>query len=218
MTPSIKNILFDLDGTLIDSQEGITGSIQFALQTLGVTPPSSEELRWCIGPPLRDSFPKLLNTIDLNKIEQALALYRSRYFEIGLYNNKIYDGVESMLKKLKTAQYRLFVATSKMEVFMTEILDFLKLSDYFDAMYGATIDGARKSKTEILEYLLAEQKLELTQTVMVGDREYDIKAAQENNIRSIGVTYGYGTLKELKEANPNSICKTPLEIAETVTN
>lgn len=212
---SIKNILFDLDGTLTDPVEGITRCIQYALESMSRPVQTREELLIHIGPPLRSAFRQILKTIDEEIIERAVGLYRERFSVVGMFENEVYEGVPEMLLSLQTSSKRLFVATSKLELYTHEILKHFRLYDYFEGVYGSEPGGKLDNKADLIRHILASESLAPEETLMVGDRKYDIAGAKENNCRSAGVTYGYGSAEELTAAGADYLCNTPREVAHT---
>lgn len=210
----IKNLLLDLDGTLTDPKEGITKSVQYALTQLSVEPPSMDELEWVIGPPLTDAFAKLLNTQDSVQIQKAITHYRDRYVDRCAIENKPYDGIHNTLGQLKQRGYQLYLATSKPWKYAGKILKHFKMHHYFTHIHGSELDGTRDYKEDLIKYILDQHQLERMQTLMIGDRSYDIKGAKFNNIRSVGVTYGYGSLEELMAAEPDALCHAHTEILQ----
>jgi phosphoglycolate phosphatase len=209
-------VLFDLDGTLTDPKSGITKCIIHALERMGRPAPDADTLHWCIGPPLTRSFPLLLDDDDPELIAQAISLYRERFSEIGLFENAVYDGVPSMLRSLRTAGVRLFVATSKPTIFAVRILAYFELNGFFQAVYGSELDGTRADKSELINYLLRIEGLTPEQTLMVGDREHDVIGAHRCGLRTIGVRYGYAAAGELERAKAAVICDRPEDVAPVV--
>ena len=200
-------IYFDLDGTLTDPKPGITRSIQYALQRLDYpTIPTEDELTWCIGPPLRSSFVKMLGDHDADR---AVALYRERFSDIGLYENRVYDGIGEVLTTLRASSHRLFVATSKAHVFADRIIDHFGLRQHFERVFGAELDGTRADKSHLLEHALKEASVDPAKTLMIGDRSHDMVGAKNNGMKGIGVLYGYGSRDELIEAGAQHVCATP---------
>ena len=200
-------IFFDLDGTLTDPKPGITRSIQYALQRLDhPTIPTEDELTWCIGPPLRTSFVRLLGD---HTADCAVALYRERFSDVGLYENRVYDGIGEVLTTLRASGHRLFVATSKAHVFADRIIDHFDLRDHFEHVFGAELDGTRVEKSDLLEYALKQACVDPAETLMIGDRSHDMVGAKNNGMRRIGVLYGYGSRDELLEAGAQQVCATP---------
>lgn len=210
---SIKNILFDLDGTLTDSSEGIVRCLQYAFEQLSIECPSPAELHAHIGPPVRNALSLMMKTEDTSLIEEALRLYRVRFSETGIYENRVYEGIPETLTALRASSKRLFVATSKPLVFTERILNHFRMTDYFDRVFGSELSGKLDNKVELISHVLSNATLAPDETLMVGDRMYDIFGAKENGCLSIGVTYGFGSEEELRNAGADLICQSPLEIA-----
>ena len=206
------NLLFDLDGTLTDPLAGITNCIVYALDKLGKPLPPGENLRWCIGPPLRDSFTKLLATDDRALIEKAVALYRERFGSVGLYENQVYDGIFDALAALQTYGHSLYVATSKPTIFAKRIIAHFDLQRYFKCIYGSELDGTRGDKTSLLSYLLQTESIAPSAAAMIGDRKHDMIGAKENDISGFGVLWGYGTKDELEHSWAKAVFKNPPEL------
>ena len=201
-------IYFDLDGTLTDPKPGITRSIQYALKQLDHhTIPTEDELTWCIGPPLRASFVTLLGAD--HSADRAVALYRERFADVGLYENGVYDGVGEVLTALCASGHRLFVATSKPHVFAERIIDHFGLRGHFERVFGSELDGTRVDKSHLLEYALKQASVNPAKTLMIGDRSHDMVGARNNGMKGIGVLYGYGSREELLGAGAHHVCATP---------
>jgi phosphoglycolate phosphatase len=201
-------IYFDLDGTLTDPKPGITRSIQYALQKLDhPTMPTEDELTWCIGPPLRASFVRLLGAE--TSADLAVTYYRERFSDVGLYENGVYDGIGEVLTTLCASGHRLFVATSKPHVFAERIIDHFGLRDHFERVFGSELDGTRVDKSHLLEYALKQASVDPAKTLMIGDRSHDMVGAKNNGMKGIGVLYGYGSRDELLEAGAHHVCATP---------
>ncbi|XID75311.1 HAD-IA family hydrolase [Alkanindiges sp. WGS2144] len=199
---NIQSILFDLDGTLTDPKVGITTCIRHALTSLG-TSCGGQELDWCIGPPLIQSFTSLLDTQNPAVLNQALLLYRERFATVGLYENQLYPEVKTGLQQLMRADFKLYLATSKPHVYARQILQYFQLGQFFTAIHGSELSGERTDKTELVGYIIEQEKLDPERCVMVGDRCYDIAGAKNNHITSVAVGYGYGSATELREAEPD---------------
>ena len=209
-------IYFDLDGTLTDPKLGITRSIQYALQRVDhPTMPTEDELTWCIGPPLRASFVRLLGAE--TSADLAVSYYRERFSDIGLYENGVYDGIGDVLTTLCASGHRLFVATSKAHVFADRIIDHFGLRHHFEHVFGAELDGTRVEKSELLEYALKQASVDPSKTLMIGDRSHDMVGAKNNGMKGIGVLYGYGSRDELLEAGAHHVCATPGAIPGCIT-
>ncbi len=207
MTPNV--ILFDLDGTLTDSGEGITKCAQLALSRFGIDVPDRNELRGFVGPPLRKSFLKF--GVPESEVEEAVRVFRSRYLTVGKFENYPYPGVPELLSTLKRQGRRLFVATSKPEATAIEILDQFELSRYFERICGAESDSSRDTKEQVIAYLL-KQAGNLERPVMVGDTAFDVLGAAAFHIPAIGVSWGYGDAEEMKKAGAAAIAATPEEL------
>jgi phosphoglycolate phosphatase len=206
------NLLFDLDGTLTDPFTGITKSILYACDKLGRKCPPGESLRWCIGPPLRDSFAKLLASDDAALIEKAVAFYRERFGTVGLFENEIYEGIPKMLAALQKDGHTLYVATSKPTVFARKIIDHFGLQRFFKGIYGCELDGTRGDKTSLIAHILQTELLLASDTAMIGDREHDMIGAKDNGLAGFGVLWGYGTMNELQNSGARASFKIPHEL------
>ncbi len=200
-----KAILFDLDGTLTDSGEGILNCATVTLEHFGLPVPSREEMRVFVGPPLRDTFFKY--GVPSDRLDEAVAVYRKRYVPIGMFENHPYDGIEALLKELKAQGHHLYVATSKPEWMAVEILTKFGLAPYFDLIAGSTMDGVRDAKADVIAYLL-EQVGEVSEAIMVGDTAFDVIGAAEHGIPTIGVSWGYGTPESMVSAGATGIAHT----------
>ncbi|CRZ35624.1 phosphoglycolate phosphatase [Herbinix hemicellulosilytica] len=211
-------ILMDLDGTITNPKEGITKSIQYALRAMNIFVEDLDSLTKHIGPPLREGFMEYYG-FSRDEAEEATAEYRKYYAEKGIYQNKLYNGMESLLTKLKQAGKYLIVATSKPEEYAVKILQSFHLEHYFDDICGATFDSSRADKEAVIRYALEKNAItDLDRTVMVGDRKYDILGAKAVGIASIGVLYGFGSRKELEEAGADYIAATVEELYDIIIN
>jgi len=210
----VKTVFFDLDGTLTDPKEGITASIQFALQSLGAAVvPSQDELTWCIGPPLRGSFAQMLGD---QHADAAVTLYRQYFADTGLYQNFVYQGVDEVLTSLQARGTRLCVVSSKPHVYVTRILQHFGLTSFFSQVFGAELDGTRSDKGELLAHALAVSGADATASIMIGDRKHDAVGAAANNLKFIGVLYGYGSRAELLDAGAQHLAQAPLDIPQLI--
>ncbi len=208
-----KNILFDLDGTLIDSGEGVIKSSVEAMRQLGKAIPTDGEMRTFVGPPLVESFMRFGCTEA--EAQEAIRLYRERYATVGKFELFVYPGIEELLRTLRAAGCHLFVATSKPQTVSIEILEHRGLAGYFDLIAGATFDGERSTKAEVIDYLLGEVG-SMESVLMVGDTGYDIRGARAHGIPTAAVTWGYGTAEELRENDPAAIVETTEALAEYI--
>lgn len=215
-------ILFDLDGTLTDPKLGITSSVQYALGALGIEEPSLDKLEPFIGPPLADSFREYYG-LNEEQIVIAIAKYRERFQDKGIYENEIYPGIDAMLAALKADGKKLAIASSKPTQFVERILDYFAIQVYFDVIIGSNMDGTRSKKEEVVEEALrqlvpagmtpAQKKAAVA---MVGDRRFDIEGAKEHGITSVGVSFGYAPEGELAQAGADVIVDTVDALSEVL--
>ena len=206
-------ILFDLDGTLTDSGEGITNSAAYALRRFGIVESDPLRLNRFVGPPLKNFFMDFYD-LDEDKAEQAIAFYREYYTDRGIRENRVYDGVEAMLERCVCSGKNLALATSKPTVFASQILKNFGLWDYFSYVCGSNLDGSCVIKAEIIERVLLDAKTSPADAVMVGDRKHDIIGAKTCGIFSVGVTYGYGSRQELTKYGADVIVDDVQALAE----
>jgi phosphoglycolate phosphatase len=209
-------LLFDLDGTLTDPFVGITRSVQYAMEKLGRAAPLADDLRWCIGPPLKLAFATLLDTDDEAAMIEGVRLYRERYATVGKFENKLIPGIPEMLATFVAKGYFLSVATSKLKTYAGDIIDHFDLRRYFQVVHGSELDGRNSAKGDLVGHILATEGLDATNAVMIGDRSHDIVGANANGVASIGVLWGYGDLAELTAAGATRIATVPSELPEIV--
>ena len=208
-----KAILFDLDGTLTDSGEGIINCAIYTFEHYGLPVPSREEMRVFVGPPLHETFIQF--GIPADKTDEAIEVYRRRYIPIGAYENTPYPGIRELLEALKVAGYKLYVATSKPEAMSIKILEHFDLAKYFDMICGATLDTSRSSKEAVIEHLIQQSGLR-DNMVMVGDTKFDIIGAKAHGIPAIGVSWGYGEVSDMEIAGAVQIVHTPQQLLNTL--
>ena len=196
-----RHILFDLDGTLTDPREGITRSVQFALARLGIDEPDLTALEHFIGPPLLQCF---MHSYDFDEATawQAVQHYRERFAEVGLYENRLFDGVPELLQLLGEQDRRLYIATSKPRVFAEKIAEHFGFAGHFRLIYGSELDGTRTDKVELLAHLLEQERLPRAATLMIGDRKHDLIGARRNGLDAAAVGYGFGSAEELQAEAP----------------
>lgn len=202
-------ILFDLDGTLVDSGEGVLKCAELALRHFNLPIPSPEEMRTFVGPPLRDSFLRFGCTEEM--AQEAIAVYRRRYTTVGKFELFVYPGIEKLLQDLTAIGCKLYVATSKPETVSAEILQHLGLARYFTYIAGADQDKGRSTKSEVIAYLL-EQVGDLDGALMVGDTAYDVIGSAQHGIPCAGISWGYGTLESIEAAHPAVIVHSTEEL------
>lgn len=209
-------ILFDLDGTLTDSGPGIMNGFAYAIKNMGGQVMEKEELRKFVGPPLKDSFIRILG-YSAEDAEKAVGLYREYYNNMGgVFENEVYPGIEQLLFDLKAEGKKLIVATSKSALATNTVLEHFGLLKYFDFVSAAD-DKIRPYKSDVIRYAFEQCKItDILQAVMVGDRENDITAAKEVGIDSIGVLYGYGDKNELTSAGATYLAESASDIKELI--
>jgi len=207
----MKYIFFDLDGTLTDPFLGITNSVIYALEKMGYPHGENSEYRLFIGPPLRESF-QLKCGMTADEAERALALYREYFSPIGIFENRVYDGIPELLNKLKNDGYTVVLATSKPEVYAKRILEKFDLMKFFSGVFGAELDGTRDRKDEVIAYALASLGASPDDVIMVGDRIHDVLGAAAHGIKTVGVLYGYGSREELTAAGAVSLADDPSDL------
>lgn len=212
-----RYLFFDLDGTLTDPKEGITRSVRHALLYFGIDVPA-EELTLFIGPPLREQFMEYAN-LSFEDGNRAVAYYRERYADIGIFETNIIDGIPTLLAELKAQGYTLCVSSSKPEVFVKKTLDHYQLTDFFTVICGAELDGTRTKKAEVIEETLRRlsYKGNRHDILMIGDRIHDLEGAHACGIDALGVSYGYAPEGEFEEAmtrleNVRGVADTPADI------
>lgn len=201
-------LLFDLDGTLTDPFEGITRCVAHALARQGINVADRRELACYIGPPLQQSFEQI-HGLSSAASAQALIDYRERFSQIGLYENVVYNGIPELLARLTASGRQLFVATSKPWCYARRIVEHFGLTRYFGQVYGSELDGHRVEKQALLAHILREQKLRCEDTLMIGDRCFDISGARHNGLPVVAVGYGYGSDDELQAAAPDAVFDSP---------
>lgn len=214
MKNTYKHIILDLDGTITDSEEGITKSVEYALNKFGIAVSDRTKLTSFIGPPLLDGF-QTLYKFSLSDALIARKYYRDYYKEKGVFECELYEGIPDLLKTLKDSSKKIYLATSKPHIYAKMILEHYNIDSYFDKIYGAEAEEKFHDKAEYIEDIIQGNPGEqLSSFVMIGDRMYDIIAAKKNKIDSIGVTFGFGTLSELKAYDATHILNSVSELKD----
>lgn len=208
----IKYILFDLDGTLTNPKEGITKCVQYALSHFGIERDCDELLSF-IGPPLKEQFIEYASLSEEDG-ERAVAIYRERFAPIGIFENEIYDGIISMLEELKRQGKVLALATSKPAVFAERIVEKYGIKPFLTHLEGSELDGRNTDKAQVIKNAMQRLGATSENTIMVGDREHDVIGAEKNNIKCIGVSYGFGTIDELESSGATKIAHSTGELLE----
>lgn len=210
-----KYILFDLDGTVSESAEGIRKSLEYAINTLGAKMPDLDDYTLYIGPPLIDTFIRLVG-LDPETAERGAELYREYYNEKGKFLNRAYDGIEEVLVALKADGAKTALCTSKFEGFAVEIIDILGLADCFDAVCGSNLDGSRKDKKDMIPYAVralgGSMENDRQSVVMLGDTWFDAKGARLCGVDFIGVKYGYGAVEPMEREGAVAFADSPQDI------
>lgn len=205
--------LFDLDGTLTESGTGIVNSVAYALKHFKI-PVSDEkkELYRFIGPSLKDAFSGFYG-LDEEQTLEAIRVYREYYTRQGMFENRVYKGVEEMLSSLEVKGKLLMVATSKPEIYARQILDHFHLSSYFTFIGGSLMSETRTDKTEVIRYVFESTGItNVSEAVMVGDRSYDMIGAKNAGVKRVGVLYGYGSREELEESGADLLIESPMDL------
>ena len=208
-----KAVLFDLDGTLTDSAEGILNCVAPALEHFGLPVYDRDTMIVFVGPPLYDTFPKF--GVPADGVQTAIDIFRARYCTLGKYENKPFPGIVDMLTTLRAQGHKLYVATSKVEDQAVDILEHFGLAQYFDIIAGATRDGTRSTKEDVIAYL-KEQAGSIGQAIMVGDTIFDIRGAVAHGIPGIGVAWGYGKMEDLVAEGASAIAQSPEHLVELI--
>lgn len=212
MTDNFDTLLFDLDGTLTDSTEGIVRCLEYALERMGFDIP--EDTNKFLGPPLYRSFAEFCG-MNEEQVNEAVRIFRERYSTVGLFENRVYEGVPEMLKRLRDGGKRIMVATSKPEVYAVRIFDRFGLSQFFEIVGGANINGTRNDKNEVIEYVLGKAGIsDRSSVLMIGDRRQDVIGAHKTGLKCMGILWGFGSIEELTEAGADFIAETPIKAAD----
>ena len=215
MTPTCS-VLLDLDGTLIDSQPGISASCLAALRALGHEPDVILDIKRIIGPPIEDIMRVLLQPYGDDRVAEAVAAYRQHYGESGFLGSEPYAGIGSSLEEMRQAGLRIYLATSKRETFASRILHHLGFATHFDGIHGSVPGGGLDHKPELLAHILSQHDISPSHSLMVGDRRHDISGAHAVGMRGLGVLWGYGTRDELETAGADQLVESAADLARTV--
>lgn len=209
-------VLFDLDGTITDSSEGIINSIQFALEKMGITESDKDRLRTYVGPSLKQTF--LTNYFpEGDDYKKAIKFYREYFAEKGIFENKLYPHITEILEELRASGVKIALATAKPTYFALIILKHFNIYQYFDVVVGSHLTGSRSDKKEIIFEVLDQLgHPDPKNTVMIGDREYDINGGKHHQLKTIGVSYGYAPDQELEDSNPTVLVNTTMSLLEQI--
>jgi phosphoglycolate phosphatase len=209
-------ILFDLDGTLTDPWPGISRCVRYALDQMDLPHPPETDLRGWIGPPLQHSFSNWLAETGGGDAALALSLYRERFSRTGLLENTVYQGVVALLDELFCAGHRLLLATSKPRIYACRIVEHFGLDRFLAGIYGSELDGSRADKIELLAYIINQEQLHPADCLMLGDREYDMRAARYHGMRAVGALWGFGSSSELYESGAQWLISSPGELTSVL--
>lgn len=212
------HLFFDLDGTLVDSRPGILASMRHALVILGREIPSDEALSRFIGPPTHEAFRDLLGSSDPEFVSSTIGIYRERYANLGLFEASVFPGISAGLLALRDADYRLFVVTSKPQVYANRIIDHFGLRQYFTQVYGSELTGERSNKGELIAHVLGSEGISPANAWMIGDRLHDVLGAKRNGVRSAGALWGYGSAEELSKAGADLLFQAMPELVLAFTS
>lgn len=213
----MKNIFFDFDGTIANSQEGTIKALESMAETLGLTKLDTETYKKFIGPALTDSLAKFYPDFPASRYPEAIKVYQAYYNTKGLHQLVLYPQITDILSALKDDGYNLYISSTKPETLIKDLVDYLKLTPYFDGLFGASDDQkTRINKPEILKYGMEIIHADPEQTVIIGDRATDVQGGIANHVHTIGVTYGFGDYHELDQAGAESILEDPTEIPSEI--
>lgn len=210
-----KYVIFDFDGTVADTREGVFESIIYALEKCGYGVPDEDTLNSFLGPALFSSF-KRVTSCDDETAHRLVEKYRERYTDNAMYRLSLFDGVEDLLKTLKKSGVKLAIASSKPQKFFGTLLDYLKIGCYFDAVCGASFDTTHNSKQDIISRAIELLQAEKDKTLMVGDRLFDVEGAKANGIKCAGVVFGFDYSEELKNAGADFVTATAGELLNII--
>src|SRR5687767_5879976 len=209
-------LFFDLDGTLTEPAVGITLCLQHAVVRMGGEPPPAHELTRFIGPPLRTTFCELLATENPALVEAAIGHYRERFADVGMFENAVYADVPAALDALRADGHRLWLVTSKPEVYARTIAAHFKLDHHFAELHGSELSGERTDKAELIAHVLDRHRLAPERVWMIGDRADDITGGRRNRVRTMGVLWGYGSEHELRSAGADTVVASMAELRQRV--
>jgi len=211
-----KNIIFDLDGTIVDSKEAIINSLLHTLKEFDIVVSNKSDLYWCASPRLKTCFSKLLKVNDKDILQKAVSIYRDYYAKFWFVHTKIYDDILDVLIKLKANGFRLFLVSNKPISLIEETLKKIELTDIFESFYGNVSSEGKVGKERLVEEVIYDCELKIEETILIGDRKYDILAAKSNDLDTIAVLYGYASETELKGVYPDYLVKNPKDILKVI--
>ena len=204
-----KNIIFDLDGTLSNPSDGFFDCLHYAVNELGLNVDLKRNLDWIIGPPLEEVMAQLLDGYSETEISRAVKYFRTQYNQTGLFGNHLYHRIPEVLAEIASSGKTLFVGTSKPQDSADRVVDHFGIRDYFKGVYGRNLELKQYKKAYVLREILSSEDIEPENTIMIGDRSHDIVAARANGMKAVGVTYGFGSERELRDAGAYRLCDSP---------
>ncbi|WP_372776113.1 HAD hydrolase-like protein [Mangrovibacterium sp.] len=208
-----SSIIFDLDGTLVDSKPGLQNSLAYMLSGMGLTHRAEEYISLMIGPPIQSALKDVFGFND-KQVETGVRLFREYYGQRGLYEGEVYPGIQLLLEELICEGVKLYVATSKKTIFVPEILRHFELDSYFDDLEGAG-NGDLHTKAELITRLMDRNRIQPAKEVlMIGDTKFDVVGGKANEIATLAVGYGFGNRAELQELNPDFFANDVDELTE----
>lgn len=214
MMKNYKHIIFDLDGTLTDSKPGILNAAFYALKEMGVEKPPMKKLNELIGIPLQDYF-RQMHDFTEDEVTKAVVHFRVYYGEKGVYENTVYEGIPELLKELNSKGKKIYISTAKYEKYAKVMIDFIKFTPLLTDLIGADAGGKHATKSDLAADLIVRNNIkDLDRTIVIGDKHMDIEAGHKNNIDSIGLTYGFGSVEEIENANPTFVAHNVEKIKE----
>lgn len=210
----LQNLFFDLDGTIADPLVAFQESLNHAFLSMGREAIPQAQIRKCIGPPLHKSLVEILGFKEA-EVAPIMLAYRSHHEKHFLRGYQLYEGIEQSIRRLHS-HYRIFLATSKPHPFARPLISNFQMQTYFTCVYGSELDGTRSDKAELIGYILKEQGLKPEESLMIGDRKFDILGAKKNSMQSLGVLWGYGDRAELEESGADRIITDPSELIQLI--
>lgn len=208
-----NDILFDLDGTLTDPGEGITGSVCHAMRQMGHPVPDQAVLNTFVGPPLNESFADVCG-FDEEQIGRAVEHFRLYFAEHGIHQNVPFEGMAALLDRLVKAGRRLHIATTKPLYLAEQVLDMFDMKQYFTILAGSAAEHHGRAKAEVVAEVLERGHIDPAAAVMVGDRKYDVEGAHQNKLPCVGVSFGYAEPGEFEAAGADYVVDTVAELGD----
>lgn len=211
-----KAILFDFDGTVVNSYKGVLNGVKYALKQKKIDIKPKTDLMKFMGPPLETGFFEVCGLTDEKLIKELVKIHRQYYEVQGIFEMELYDNIKELLEALNNLPIKVAIASSKPEVFVKLGLKNLKIEKYFDVVCGTQFKENNPNKTRILKRAMLELGVSREDTLMIGDRKFDMQAAVSLKVHPVGVSYGYGTVEELKKFGAEDIVNDPLDVLKII--